>query len=80
MVIGMSMMMIAMMIVVMLARSESFAFDTAGSRFSMIRGINTDRTHPVRPRDKVAMFLLHHTMNRVIARMWRSDLDRFADR
>lgn len=42
MVIGMSMMMIAMMIVVMLARSESFAFDTAGSRFSMIRGINTD--------------------------------------
>jgi hypothetical protein len=37
-------------------------------------------THPVRPRDKVAMFLLHHTMNRVIARMWRSDLDRFADR
>jgi hypothetical protein len=44
MVIGMSMMMIAMMIVVMLARSESFAFDTAGSRFSMIRGINT--SHP----------------------------------
>jgi len=36
-------------------------------------------THPVRPRDKVAMFLLHHTMNRVIARMWRRDLDRFAD-
>ena len=35
-------------------------------------------THPVRPRDKVAMFLLHHTMNRVIARMWRRDLDRFA--
>ena len=36
-------------------------------------------THPARPRDKVAMFLLHHTMNRVIARMWRRDLDRFAD-
>jgi hypothetical protein len=35
-------------------------------------------TRPVRPRDKVAMFLLHHTMNRVIARMWRKDLDRFA--
>ena len=36
-------------------------------------------THPVRARDKVAMFLLHHTMNPVIARMWRRDLDRFAE-
>ena len=36
-------------------------------------------THPVRPRDKVALFLLHHTMNQVIARMWRRDLDRFAE-
>ncbi len=36
-------------------------------------------THPVRRRDKVAIFLLHHTMNRVIARMWRKDLDRFAE-
>ncbi|WP_416956874.1 SRPBCC family protein [Nocardioides sp. T5] len=35
-------------------------------------------THPVRPRDKVAIFLLHHTMNGVIARMWRKELDRFA--
>jgi hypothetical protein len=35
-------------------------------------------THPVRTRDKIAMFLLHHTMNRVIARMWRKTLDRFA--
>jgi hypothetical protein len=35
-------------------------------------------THPVRRRDKVAMFLLHHTMNRVIARAWRKALDRFA--
>ncbi len=35
-------------------------------------------THPVRPRDKLAMFLLHHTMNRPIARMWRKALDRFA--
>ena len=35
-------------------------------------------THPVRNRDKVAMFLLHHTMNRVIARMWRQTLDRYA--
>ena len=35
-------------------------------------------THPLRLRDKVALFLLHHTMNHVIARMWRRDLDRFA--
>ena len=35
-------------------------------------------THPVRMRDKIAMFLLHHTMNRVIARMWRMTLDRYA--
>jgi len=35
-------------------------------------------THPVRTRDKVAMFLLHHTMNRPIARMWRKALDRYA--
>jgi len=28
--------------------------------------------------DKIAMFLLHHTMNRVIARMWRKTLDRHA--
>lgn len=36
------------------------------------------RTHAVRRRDKLAMFLLHHTMNRPIARMWRKALDRFA--
>jgi len=35
-------------------------------------------THPVRARDKIAMFLLHHTMNRVIARTWRKTLDRYA--
>jgi hypothetical protein len=35
-------------------------------------------THPVRLRDKLAISLLHHTMNRVIARMWRQALDRFA--
>ena len=35
-------------------------------------------THPVRTRDKIAMFLLHHTMNRTIARMWRKALDRHA--
>ena len=35
-------------------------------------------THPVSRRDKVAMFVLHHTMNGVIARMWRKELDRFA--
>lgn len=35
-------------------------------------------THPVRIRDKLAIFLLHHTMNGVIARMWRKALDRFA--
>lgn len=35
-------------------------------------------THPVRNRDKVAMFLLHHTMNRAIARLWRNALDRHA--
>jgi hypothetical protein len=35
-------------------------------------------THPVRTRDKVAMFLLHHTMNRAIARIWRKALDRYA--
>ena len=35
-------------------------------------------THPVRARDKVAMFLLHHTMNGVIARMWRRAFDRYA--
>jgi Polyketide cyclase / dehydrase and lipid transport len=35
-------------------------------------------THPVRMRDKIAMFLLHHTMNRTIARMWRKTLDRYA--
>jgi len=35
-------------------------------------------THPVRIREKLAMSLLHHTMNRVIARMWAKALDRFA--
>ena len=35
-------------------------------------------THAVRTRDRIAMFLLHHTMNRVIARMWREALDRYA--
>ena len=35
-------------------------------------------THPVRVRDKLAISLIHHTMNRPIARMWRKDLDRFA--
>ncbi len=35
-------------------------------------------THPVRPRDKIAMFLIHHTMNRVIARAWREAFDRYA--
>ena len=35
-------------------------------------------THPVRMRDKVSMFLLHHTMNQVIARTWRKALDRYA--
>jgi hypothetical protein len=36
-------------------------------------------THPVRVRDKAAMFVLHRTMNPVIARMWRKTLDRFSD-
>ena len=35
-------------------------------------------THAVRTRDKIAMFLLHHTMNRPIARMWRKAFDRYA--
>ncbi len=35
-------------------------------------------THPVRLRHKVAITLLHHTMNPVIARMWRQAFDRFA--
>jgi hypothetical protein len=35
-------------------------------------------THPVRLRHKVVITLLHHTMNPVIARMWRQTLDRFA--
>ena len=35
-------------------------------------------THPVRLRDKVVISLLHRTMNRPIARMWRKELDRFA--
>ncbi len=35
-------------------------------------------THPVRRRDKIAMFLLHHTMNQPIARMWRKAFDRYA--
>lgn len=35
-------------------------------------------THPVRLRDKVSMFVLHHTMNPVISWMWRRSLDRFA--
>ena len=35
-------------------------------------------THPVRTRDKIAMVMLRHTMNRVIARMWRKTLDRDA--
>ena len=34
-------------------------------------------THPVRIRDRLAIFVLHHTMNRAIARMWRKALDRF---
>lgn len=35
-------------------------------------------THPVRLRDKLAISLIHHTMNRPIAWLWRKDLDRFA--
>ena len=35
-------------------------------------------THPVRLRHKVVITLLHHTMNPVIARLWRQTLDRFA--
>jgi hypothetical protein len=35
-------------------------------------------THPVRARDKVAIYLIHHTMNHLIARKWRQALDRFA--
>lgn len=35
-------------------------------------------THPVKPLDKVAIFLIHHTMNHLIARSWRGALDRFA--
>ena len=35
-------------------------------------------THPIRTRDKLAITLIHHTMNHVIARMWRKELDRFA--
>ena len=35
-------------------------------------------TRPVGVRDKVAIFVLHHTMNRAIARMWRKAFDRFA--
>ena len=35
-------------------------------------------THPVRTRDKIVLFLFHHTMNRVIARMWRAAFDRYA--
>lgn len=47
--------------------------DEAGSRVHV-----EWTTHPVRTRDKIAMFLLHHTMNRVIAGMWRKALDRYA--
>ncbi len=35
-------------------------------------------THPVRLRHKVVISLIHNTMNRPIARMWRKELDRFA--
>jgi hypothetical protein len=35
-------------------------------------------THPIRIRDKLAITLIHHTMSRAIARMWRKALDRFA--
>ena len=35
-------------------------------------------THPVRLRDRMAIFVLHHTMNPVIARMWAKALDRYA--
>jgi hypothetical protein len=35
-------------------------------------------THPVRLRDKIPIYLIHHTMNRAIARMWRKALDRYA--
>lgn len=35
-------------------------------------------THPVRIRDRIAMFVIHHTMNRVIARKWTEALDRYA--
>lgn len=35
-------------------------------------------THPVRMRDKLVIALIHHTMNRPIAWMWRRELDRFA--
>ena len=34
--------------------------------------------HPIRLRDKAALWILHHTMGPVIARMWRKDLDRLA--
>ena len=35
-------------------------------------------THPVRMHDRIAMWLLHQTMNHVIARVWRKALDRHA--
>jgi hypothetical protein len=35
-------------------------------------------THPVLFRYRVILFVIHHTMNRPIARMWRTTLDRFA--
>ncbi|MER7559433.1 SRPBCC family protein [Nocardioides sp. NPDC126508] len=36
------------------------------------------RTYPVRIRHKLAINVIHRTMNRVVARMWRKSLDRFA--
>ena len=32
-----------------------------------------------RARDRVLLFLLHSTMNRVVARVWRQTLDRYAE-
>ena len=35
-------------------------------------------TNPVRMRHKIAIYVIHNTMNPVIARMWAKSLDQFA--
>lgn len=58
----------------------SVRVDPTGDGGSRVRAA-WDYTSPVRTRDKMMLFVLHHSpVGRMIARMWRTALDAHADR